>query len=288
MDESYFRNVAMTRKHNEKSVITLSHLLGVLGLIFSFGNVRAGRVAWFYALEEDRAAFEKEAGPPQRTSNLVGGTTVREYRVGPHKVVAAKMGSGCVTTAVTVARVLALSPVDRVVSTGPAGGIGDGVKVGEWFEVGEVVAWQQGRAGEGGRIFLKEEARMVVEGWGEAGGENGDKQSVTGDRRRVLVSGEVFVASGEKRRELAREFEAELVEMNAFGLLAALESMPVKVMILRVVSDLADERASEDFSGFLKEYDGAGGKMVAELVRDLPVGKDEPAAHEALRELLEE
>jgi nucleoside phosphorylase len=103
-----------------------------------------------------------------------------------------------------------------------------------------------------------------------------------------LVSGEVFVACGEKRGELARGFGAELVEMNAFGLLEAAEGTPAKVLILRVVSDKADEKASEDFSAFLKAYDGAGGKMVAELVKALPVGKDEPAAHDALRELIGE
>ena len=78
------------------------------------------------------------------------------------------------------------------------------------------------------------------------------------------------------------------MEMNALGLLAAAEGTPAKVLILRVVSDKADEKASEDFSAFLKSYDGAGGKMVAELVKVLPVGKDEPAAHDALRELINE
>ena len=127
-------------------------------------------------MDEDKSAFEAAAGNPIRTMNLVGGTVAFEYRVGAHRVIAAKMGSGCVNTAVTVARVLALNPVDRIISTGSAGAIGD----------------------------------------------------------------------------------------------------------------KADEKASEDFSAFLKSYDGAGGKMVAELVKAMPVGKDEPAAHDALRELINE
>jgi nucleoside phosphorylase len=76
--------------------------------------------------------------------------------------------------------------------------------------------------------------------------------------------------------------------MNAFGLLAALEGTNVKILILRVVSDFANERAGEDFSAFLKTYKGEGGAMVADLIRKLPVGQNEPAAHEALRKLLEE
>jgi adenosylhomocysteine nucleosidase len=250
-------------------------------------HVNAGTVGWFYALDEDRAGFEKVAGPPVRTMSLAGGTVAHEYRVGPHKVVAARMGSGCVETAVTVARVLALNPAGRVITTGPAGGIGGGVKIGEWVEVSAVVGWQQGRAGDGGRIFPKDGAVKMVKGWEGMGEENAG--TTPEDRRRVrLVSGEVFVASAEKRGELAREFEAELVEMNALGLLAAVEGMKAEVMVLRVVSDLADERASEDFAAFLKGYGGEGGTMVAELVKALPVGKDEPGAHGELKRLLED
>lgn len=247
-------------------------------------TAQGGSIGFFYALDQEKSAFETVAGNPVRTMNLVGGTVAFEYRVGAHRVVAAKMGSGCVTTAVTVSRVLALNPVDRVISTGPAGAIGDKSTIGSWYRIGEVAAWQQGRAGEGGRVFQSESAlRTIV--WNSQDWPEGAWKKMPTTK---LVSGEVFVASSEKRGELAREFKAELVEMNAFGLLAAVEGTPAKVLILRIVSDRADEKASEDFSAFLKTYDGAGGKMVAELIRAMPVGKDEPAAHDALRELISE
>ncbi len=274
----------MTRYYDKKPVTIISHLSILIFLLGSLATAYAGNVGWFYALEEDRAAFEKDAGPPLRTVKLAGGIVVHEYRVGPHKVVAAKMGSGCVTTAVTVARVTAVQPVDRLISTGPAGAVGDDAKVGAWYRVAEVAAWQQGRAGEGGRIFPAEGSLRVLD-WKSDDWPDGKWKDMPSTK---LVSGEVFVASGEKRGELAREFGAELVEMNAFGLLAASEGTPAKILILRVVSDRADEKASEDFSAFLKTYDGEGGRMVAELIKALPVGKDEPAAHDALRELINE
>ena len=101
-----------------------------------------------------------------------------------------------------------------------------------------------------------------------------------------LVSGEAFVASSEKREELARQFKAQIVEMNAFGLLSSVQGTGAKVLILRVISDFANERAGEDFAAFLKTYQGEGGKMVAELVKMLPIGRDEPAAYDGLRKLL--
>jgi nucleoside phosphorylase len=180
--------------------LSLSIWGGLLILLVQL--VDAGTVAWFYALEEDKAGFEKVAGPSVRTMSLVGGTVAHEYRVGPHTVVAARMGSGCVETAVTVARVLALNPAGRVITTGPAGGIGGGVKIGEWVEVSAVVGWQQGRAGEGGRIFPKEGAEKMVKGW-EGMSEKNDGTAPASRRHVRLVSGEVFVASAEKRGELS-------------------------------------------------------------------------------------
>lgn len=265
--------------------MTKSFLLTVSFVLCSLTeNADAGTIGWFYALDGDKASFESIVGTPSRSVTLAGGTVMNEYRVGPHKVLAARMGSGCVATAVTVSRVLALNPLDRVISTGPAGGIGEGVKRGDWFKVKVVAAWQQGRAGEGGRIFPSEQAETTID-------ENPDEwpSGRWSTMNKVkLVSGEAFIASAEKRGELAGEFKAQIVEMNAFGLLSALQGTKVKVLILRVVSDYANEQASEDFSEFLKTYQGEGGKMVAELVRNLPVGKDEPAAHDALRELLGE
>lgn len=148
----------------------------------------------------------------------------------------------------------------------------------------QVIGWQQGKIGEGGRTFLpKTDAKPVLTKLDEwPAGRWCDMPGVR------LVSGEAFVASTEKRVELAREHHAQVVEMNSLGILINLRETQVKCLILRVVSDYANEQASEDFSAFLKGYQGEGGTMVAELVKALPIGKDEPAAHEALRKLLEE
>ncbi len=263
--------------------IKLLYLVSFMLCLFA-NSASAGSVGWFYALDADKAAFEKVAGSPLRTVTLIGGTVVSEYRVGPHKVVAAKMGSGCVATAVTVTRVMAMNPFDRLISTGPAGAIGEGPQKGDWVRVAEVVGWQQGKIGEGGQEISSISAS-------EQGGTKGSDWPVGSwsEMRGVkLVSGEAFIASSEKRGELARDYQAQIVEMNSLGILMSIKETPVKVLILRVLSDFANEQANEDFASFLKTYGGEGGKMVAELVQSLPIGQDEPAAHGALKKLLEE
>ncbi len=258
----------------------LCHIISLVLFTYSYSAL-AGTVAWFYALDSDKIEFERVIGNAIRTVQS-GGCSMHEYQVGPHRVVAAKMGSGCVNTTATVATVMALNAVDRVISTGPAGGLIESSKPGTWQRVEAVMAWQSGKAGEGGRIFPGEKALTKIE-FVESDWPAGEWHEMEGLK---LVSGEAFVASSETRGLLAAEHRAGAVEMNAYGLIAGLEGRKVKVLILRVISDLANEEASEDFAKFLKSYDGKGGKLVAELLRKLPAEANEPAAHEALRELL--
>jgi adenosylhomocysteine nucleosidase len=247
------------------------------------GHSCAGTVAWFYALDVDKTAFEQVVGKPTRTV-ISGECPISEYRIGPHRVVAAKMGSGCVNTAATVATVLALNPVDRVISTGPAGTLSSDAEPGNWLRVREVAAWQCGRAGENGQVFPGKDALAKLtydpSDWPE--GVWQEFQAVK------LVSGEAFIASSQARSRLSAEHSATAVEMNAYGILGGIAGRNLKLLILRIVSDRADERASEDFALFLKNYDGKGGRIVAEIVQKLPVEANEPAAHEALKELLKD
>jgi nucleoside phosphorylase len=245
--------------------------------------VPAAHIAWFYALDEDKSAFEAIAGPPLRSFDLAGGTQVSDYRVGDHTVSAAKMGSGSLRTAVNVTRVLAQRRADRVISTGPAGALDDSLKVGDWLVCDTVVCWQQGKI-DGTNRFVpsltathKMEFRM--DQWPFA-------QDFVYRRGAIVASGELFVANSQKRRDMRSEFKADIVEMNAAGLVTAASDSNCEILILRVVSDHADEKADTMFSEFLKEYDGRGGKIVAELIKNLPVSKTEPAAHQNLRELL--
>lgn len=250
----------------------------VLSVIF-FGRANAGTVAWFYALDQDKAKFEEVVGKPLRSFKS-GTCTMHEYQVGPHRIVASKMGSGCVTTATVVATVMALNSASRVISTGPAGMIRDGMERGAWLRISQVSAWQKGKAEGGGRIDSGEGEAVPYD---EADWPSGVWKSFNSA---PLTSGEAFVASDEVRAALCSTTKASLVEMNAFGLLKALEGRNIKLLILRVASDRADGRASEDFNDFVKHYDGQGGQMVADLVKALPIGQDEPSAHEALKELL--
>ena len=89
------------------------------------------------------------------------------------------------------------------------------------------------------------------------------------------------------RDRIAADSGARAVEMNAQGLVSAVAGRPVKVLILRVISDHADESAEQDFSAFLQQYDGRGGALVYEIVKAMPAAASEAGSHESLKKLLD-
>ncbi|MEM9478352.1 MAG: hypothetical protein AAGA58_01680 [Verrucomicrobiota bacterium] len=264
--------------------------------------LHATEIAFFYTLEEDIAAFEKVAGKPSRVSP-VGDTPVRVYESGGHRAVAAKMGSGCVRTATSVQATLARFPVQFVVSVGPAGGLAEDLNAGSWTWIREAKAYQRGTHGVAGFTAAKEAAFSVGEippilegllaSFAVADPEDAGKKieaAKAGDsvlRDVVAASGEVFVASGQQRETLRNETKADVVEMNLFGLLTVQKAHRLPGLHLRVVSDRADDNASESFAQFVKSYDGRGGTLVGEWFLSLPEDRTAPKSFDGLRRIID-
>jgi len=69
-----------------------------------------------------------------------------------------------------------------------------------------------------------------------------------------LVSGDSFIASSEKRKWLRETFHADAVDMVSAGIARVCEANGVPYVIIRAVSDNADESASADFAAFVQKY----------------------------------
>jgi nucleoside phosphorylase len=73
-------------------------------------------------------------------------------------------------------------------------------------------------------------------------------------REGKLVSGESFIASSAKRKWLRETFHADAVDMVSAGIARVCEANGVPYVIIRALSDNADEFASEDFARFVNAY----------------------------------
>jgi nucleoside phosphorylase len=94
------------------------------------------------------------------------------------------------------------------------------------------------------------------------------------------------VASDSYRTQLHETTGTDAVDMNLFGLLTVCADHQVPVHCWRIVSDRADDNASEDFKKFVATYDGAGGKAVAEIIASLPANPNSPESYPHLEKIL--
>lgn len=104
-------------------------------------------------------------------------------------------------------------------------------------------------------------------------------------RPAVLLSGETFINTT-TQRSAAASTGAALVDMNTHGQAAACRNHDVPLHVWRVVSDHADEQASEVFKAFVKTYDGLGGKALAELIQTLPANPKAAGSYPGIRSFL--
>ena len=182
-------------------------------------------------------------------------------------------GIGKVNAAVSTSWVIHQFAPDCIINTGSAGGLGKGLKVGD-VVIGETVAhhdvdvtafgyvWGQvpqlpaAFASDENLIRQAEKAAQVFEGAAVTQG--------------LIVSGDRFVHGSEGVAEIRSHFpEVKAVEMEAAAIAQTCHQLEVPFVIIRAVSDSADEKADISFEEFLKTAAVSSAKMVTEIVKSL-------------------
>lgn len=180
---------------------------------------------------------------------------------------------GKVNAAVSTSWVIHQFAPDCVINTGSAGGLGKGLKVGD-VVIGETVAHHDvdvtafgyvwGQVPQLPAVFVSdsnlirqaEKAAQVFEGAAVTQG--------------LIVSGDRFVHSSEGVAEIRSHFpDVKAVEMEAAAIAQTCHQLEVPFVIIRAVSDSADEKADISFEEFLKTAAVSSAKMVTEIVKSL-------------------
>ena len=244
----------------------------------------ADDIAFFYAIDADFRAV-KDEGAVTAKPLKVGDRAIQVVSIGKCRIYCVKMGSGAVETAISTEALLGRFHCDQAFSLGPVGGLTDQLPTGAWHKVGSVVAYQKGSWTSSG-FQLNEAATTKLE----------DK-AVTATSLPSLfqkltpitvASGEIFITSSSYREQLRQQTTADAVDMNLFGLVSVCASHHVPLTNWRIVSDKADDNAGEDFRKFTQTYDGAGGKALAELIKNLPPNPNSPQSYPELEKLLKQ
>lgn len=187
-------------------------------------------------------------------------------------VVLALSGIGKVNAALSTALVLQHRP-DFVINTGSAGGLGSGLKVGD-VVIGTQTAHHDvdvtafGYAiGHVPRMPARFESDTALCAAAEKAAAAFEHAAV---HRGLIVSGDQFVHSSESVAEVRRHFpDAQAVEMEAAAIAQSCHRFGVPFVVVRAISDLADEQADTSFETFLKTASVHSAKMVLQLIEAL-------------------
>jgi adenosylhomocysteine nucleosidase len=85
----------------------------------------------------------------------------------------------------------------------------------------------------------------------------------------VIVTGDGFIMSSAKKAELRRRLQADAVDMESAAVAQICRQFGVPCLIIRALSDYADENAQTDFERFYAAAAGNAAQIVAETLRRL-------------------
>ena len=198
--------------------------------------------------------------------------------VGEHTVIVAKSGVGKAAAACCTQFIADKFKPDYIINTGVAGGIGDDLSVGDIVIATELVqhdfdvtvlGYAKGYMCTGHdsdkptRFYsdkkLIDEFELVAKGVMSEGKVH----------KGVVASGDIFIGSCEKKKELKKMFNATVAEMEGCAIAQASYLNDIPCVIIRAVSDLADGTAAESLSEFEQKSAHISASIIKRMLEDL-------------------
>jgi adenosylhomocysteine nucleosidase len=202
-------------------------------------------------------------------------------------VVLAKSGVGKVNAAMTVTLMLERFSPEQVVFTGSSGGVNPALKPGDIVIGTKTVQHDHGVFDDAGLHAAETENAVtgsknplyfpgdeLLIRFAEDAARSLKLEKVETDQgprepriaQGVIATGDVFVASGAKGKELRKTLQADAVEMEGAAVAQVCWEQRVPCLVIRSVSDSADEHASKDFPRFLRVASRNSAALVSGIV----------------------
>lgn len=207
-----------------------------------------------------------------KTTTQVASCTIFEGKINGKSVALLQSGIGKVAAAVGTTALLQLAKPDVVINTGSAGGVSQGLSVGDivistetCYHDADVTAfgYAKGQLPACPPTFISDEKLTAL-------AEKIASQQGHNVKRGLICSGDSFIAGGERLAQIKADFpNVTAVEMEAAAIAQVCHSFNVPFVVVRAISDAGDGEASMSFEEFLPIAAKQSSQMVIGMLNEL-------------------
>lgn len=215
---------------------------------------------------------ELKAQLTNESTKQIGGKDYYFGQISGQDVVLVESGIGKVEAGITTEHLITDCGADVVINSGSAGGIGDGLHVGD-VVISTATAYHDVDATafdyQYGQLPGKEPSFAASKKWGDALAKAGEQTGLT-VKQGLIVSGDQFIASQDAIKQILAHFPDALsseMEGAAVGQVATDHQIPY--VVVRAMSDTGDEEAGVSFDEFIIEAGKRSAAMLLQLFKDL-------------------
>ena len=233
------------------------------------------------ALDEEVAAITELMEQPQK--QVVDYKIFWTGTIHHHPVVLVQSGVGKVNAAATTQLLIHQFGVHEIIFTGVAGGINPKNRIGDVVIATQLLQHDYGivspdgkKLWQPGTIFNEKDLwfqldqsafyKKLASSVNHVKLEPGHRPTV---KPGVIVSGDEFIASEDKRAMLERTFKADAVEMEGGAFAQVCKNNQVDCVVIRTISDLANENSKIDFPKFAAYAARNSARLVNALLKNL-------------------
>ena len=187
-----------------------------------------------------------------------------------------RSGIGKVNAAIATTLLIHTFDVDAVINTGSAGGIGEGLAIGDLVIATELAHHDADNRAFGytyGQIPQMDATFSTNENLSQRI-EKTAKPLDWHTQRGLIVSGDSFVAGTEQIEKIRQFFpEALVTEMEGAAVAQTCHQFDVPCAVIRAVSDTSDEEASVTFDEFVLLAGERSAELVLSLIEDMKINE---------------
>lgn len=220
------------------------------------------------AMEEEIKLLNEQLENKRETA--VANLSFYEGNIGSVDVVLVKSGIGKVNAAIATTLLITFFEADTVINTGSAGGIGEKLKVGDLILSTELsyndadaraFGYSFGQIPQMPERYKADEATLSLL-------KKAALDSNWDVKQGLIVTGDSFISDQDNIFQIKNYFkEAMVTEMEGAAVAQTCFQFQVPFVVVRAVSDVADEEASVSFNEFIELAGRKSAEMVLNFIK---------------------